>query len=216
MRNFRSAASWLCGLFIMFSFPLGTEQSSAGTVSDVVASTRAYAVQTAEAAEEYWNAAVKRIKEWTPGVPSAGDLMGPLEGNENISDTDFRNMMDVAGYSIKSVKAEVGLIPVTVFEFAQKRQISEYDRLYLQRLLRKQKRERSGPIAMAERAIIESVLEIQGSNFYDLTRVDVKLLPLPSISFTAEPKDIVLDPNTSYVVDQIRQVNERLQNIAEN
>ena len=54
-----------------------------------------------------------------------------------MSDTDFKYLMSVAGYSIKSVNMDVGIVPRFSLYFGQTREMSEADEIYLARLLRK-------------------------------------------------------------------------------
>lgn len=216
MFNHRTAAIWLVGLYLPFSCLPAARPALADTASDIVTSGQGYVTQSLVKAGQYWNWAVSEVSSWMPGWPSPAEFIKGVGSDQISSETDFTKMMDIAGYSVGEVTVGVGIIPETTFKFTQTREISEYDRQYLQRLLRKQKQERSGPKAMAERTIVESVLEIQGLKNYDLTHIDVRLLPLPSISFTAEPKQAVFDPDTSYIVRKLDQLNEKLDSISKN
>lgn len=186
----------------------------AAAVGDALDKAQQYTGETLSIVGTYWNDAWSGLKSWLPSLPTAGSLLGENGEDAVPSELDFERMMDLAGYATKSISIGVGIIPETELNFAQKRQMSEYDREYLVRLLRKHERERSGPKAIAERAVIETVLEIQSFKKYDLTRISVKLLPLPSVTFTAEPKDFVLDPDASYVLREIEQLNLKLEEIA--
>jgi hypothetical protein len=62
-----------------------------------------------------------------------------------MSDTDFKYLMSVAGYSIKSVNMGVGIVPRFSLYFGQTREMSDADEIYLARLLRKHECTMGGP-----------------------------------------------------------------------
>ena len=163
---------------------------------------------------EYWTSAVAAIGDWMPDMSSGGMLTRQLQAESEQSELDFTNMMSAAGYAVKSLKMGVGVLPKFSFSFAQKREMSSIDYDYIQRLLRKHKQSRSGPKAIAERMIIQTVLDIQRFPKYDLAKVDVTMLPVPYVEFTAEPKALTLDSETSYVVRRIDDLNRSLQQLS--
>ena len=138
-----------------------------------------------------------------------------LEVEGENSEFEFTNMMSAAGYSVKSVKMGVGVLPKVSFSFGQKREMSSVDFEYVQRQLRRHKLARSGPEAMAERLIVQSIIDIQHFPKYNVAKVDVTLLPLPSVDFTAEPKSLTLSSETSYVVRRIDKLNSLLEQISD-
>jgi hypothetical protein len=165
-------------------------------------------------AGEYWTSAVGAIGDWMPDMSSGGLLTRHLDVGSETSELDFTNMMSAAGYSVKSLKMGVGILPKFSFSFGQKREMSSIDYDHIQRLMRKHKQSRSGPKAIAERMIIQTVLDIQRFPKYDLAKVDVTMLPVPYVEFTAEPKSLTLDSETSYVVRRIDELNRSLEQIS--
>jgi hypothetical protein len=170
-----------------------------------------YVTAALDTAGEYWTNAVVAIGRWMPGMSSRGMLTHQLQAESEKSELDFTNMMSAAGYAVKSLKMGVGVLPKFSFSFGQKREMSSVDYDYIQRLLRKHKQSRSSPKAMAERMIIQTVLDIQRFPEYDLAKVDVTMLPVPNVEFTAEPKSATLDSETSYVVRRIDNLNRLLE-----
>jgi len=162
-------------------------------------------------AGEYWTSAVAATGHWMPVMSTGTSLTHHLNVGSEPSELEFSNMMSAAGYSVKSVKMGVGLLPKFSFSYGLKRELSSIDYDHVQRLLRKHSQSSSSPKAMAERLIIQTVLDIERLPKYDLAKVDVTLLPFPSVEFTAEPKSLALDSETSYVVRRIDKLNRLLE-----
>lgn len=162
----------------------------------------------------YWSSAVAATGDWMPDMSSRNLLTRQLDAGSEPSELEFSNMMSAAGYSVKSVKMGVGLLPKFSFSYGLKRELSSIDYDHMQRLLRKHTKSRSGPKAIAERLIIQTVLDIERLPKYDLAKVDVTMLPIPSVEFTAEPKSLALSSETSYVVRRIDRLNRLLEKIS--
>lgn len=162
---------------------------------------------------EYWNSAWYTVVSWMPGSSSGTIFTEQFRKQTEYTELDFKSMMDAAGYAVKSIKMGAGVVPKFGLSFGQKREISEFDRDYAYRLLRKHARTHSGPTAIAERVIVQTILELQKFPKYDLAKVDVTLLPVPSVEFIAEPKVVTLDSETSYVVRRIEQLNMKLDHL---
>lgn len=217
MNNRTSFAAPLVAIFVItvgaVAAPAGAETPASALADETGQDFLSAAVGTAS---EYWTSAVGVIDGWIPDI-SSGDLLtrhfDPEIGSET-SELDFTNMMSAAGYSVKSFKMGIGVLPKFSFSFGQKREISSFDYDHIQRLLRKHKRSRSGPKAIAERMIIQTVLDIQRFPKYDLAKVDVTMLPIPYVEFTAEPKSLTLDSETSYLVRRIDELNSSLERIS--
>ena len=209
-----SFAAHLTALFLAagaMSRPAGAEPQADPSIYETG---RGYVMAALDAAGEYWTSAVSAIGEWIPDMSSSVLLTRQLEAESEQSELDFTNMMSAAGYAVKSLKMGVGVLPKFSFSFAQKREMSSIDYDYIQRLLRKHKQSRSGPRAMAERMIIQTVLDIQRFPKYQLEKVDVTMLPVPYVEFTAEPKALMLDSETSYVVRRIDALNQSLEQLS--
>lgn len=200
----------------------GASSAAPSRASDTVAATTpslpasftdvtSYIGDAASVAEGYWEAATNTVRSWFPSFSTGSMLKRHLQSGNDQSEASFRDMMGAAGYSIKSINMGVGLVPKFSLYFGQKREMSTADHVYLQRLLRKHARTESGPVAVAQRMIIQTIEQLQDFRDYDLTKVSVTMLPVPYVEFAVEPKDITLDPEMSYVAQRIKDLNLRLE-----
>lgn len=198
---------------IALAATVGTAPVQAGAIAATDSGNNAaiYLRDAVDGAEGYWSAATDGVRSWVSGFSTGSLLKRQLEGSEEKSDTDFKQMMGAAGYAVKSINMGVGLVPKFSLYFGQKRELSDADRVYLQRLLRKHERTRSGPVAAAQRLIIDTIVQLQEFPDYDLTKVAVTMLPLPYVEFVAEPKDTTLDPDMSYIAQRIKDLNLKLE-----
>lgn len=201
---------YLLSAALTFSALVGLVPANAAVSPDQPAANTGYMDEVLGTASQYWGAASDTVLSWIPGLPSASALTRRLEGPEDKSVTDFKNMMSIAGYAVKSINTGVGIVPKFSLYFGQKREMSEADVDYVNRLLRKHMRTKSGPVAASQRLIIQTVLLFQQFPDYDLAKVTVTMLPLPSVEFVAEPKDTVLDAELSYIAQRIKDLNTKL------
>lgn len=159
----------------------------------------------------YWDSAKHFVASWMPGgFDTTTVFTNKFREHTERSETDFKTMMDAAGYAVKSIKMGAGVLPELSLSFGLQRESSEYDRAYAHRLLRKHARAKSGPTSIAERIVVNSILDLQTMPVYEISEVDVTFLPLPSVEFTAEPKAPTLDAESSYIVRRIELVNQKL------
>lgn len=213
MNTRTSFAAQLTALILAAGTMSGPAGAEAQADTSIYETGQGYVMAALDTAGEYLTSAVSAIGGWIPDMSSSGMLTRQLEAESEKSELDFTNMMSAAGYAVKSLKMGVGVLPKFSFSFAQKREMSSIDYDYIQRLLRKHKQSRSGPRAMAERMIIQTVLDIQRFPKYQLAKVDVTMLPVPYVEFTAEPKAVTLDSETSYVVRRIDALNRSLEQL---
>ena len=217
MNSRTSFTSQLTALFLACGVVTAPSVAKAAAGPSIYEISQSYFSAALDTAGEYWTSAVAATDDWLPdfSLSSAGMLTRHLEVEGENSEFEFTNMMSAAGYSVKSVKMGVGVLPKVSFSFGQKREMSSVDFEYVQRQLRRHKLARSGPEAMAERLIVQSIIDIQHFPKYNVAKVDVTLLPLPSVDFTAEPKSLTLSSETSYVVRRIDKLNSLLEQISD-
>jgi len=159
----------------------------------------------AESLENAWS----KMVDYT--TPSSNNLVTKSLIHEGKSGTsDFKEIMDGAGYKVKEVMTGIGLVPYFSLTFAQARELSEADVEYVRRLLRKHERMYSSPFAIAERTIVRAVLDVQELRGYKLEKVNVDMLPLPSVKFYGTPVDAPVSEETSRVLQAIERLNETL------
>ena len=105
---------------------------------------------------------------------------------------DFWQLVSDAGYKLKEISTDVGVVPDVGFSFRYIRELSDGDINWLERKLRRHEEKYHDPISFAQRAIIYTLLSINTSDFYYVEELKVKLLPLPTARFTLNPWDIDL------------------------
>lgn len=121
---------------------------------------------------------------------------------------DFIAMMDIAGYKLKEVESSVALIPAIGFTFGIARELSDADREWLAIQLDRHERRRTGLFAMAERAIIQTLLDAQELGGYQVEKVEVGVFPWPSVKFFITPTDTPMSDEGGRLMRAIDQVNQ--------
>jgi hypothetical protein len=171
---------------------------------------------------QYRNGFWYMFSGWVPGVDDNTIYTKRVTEPADPSDIDFKHMMDAAGFAVKTVKIGTTVYPRFSMGFGLKRAISEYDRENVERLLRKHKRKYSSPTATAERLIVRTILDLQDLDQSSvakidrglmLSKVDVTLLPLPMVEFTAEPRTLSLAQETNLILQSIEELNAKLAEI---
>jgi hypothetical protein len=203
--------NWLLAVSLAFGVAASFTPASATASGEQAAGTQRYVDQALGAAGQYWTTISDTVLSWLPGLPSGSVITRHLESPHETSDTDFKYLMSVAGYSIKSVNMGVGIVPRFSLYFGQTREMSEADEIYLARLLRKHERSMGGPVAASQRLIVRTIMQLHQFPDYNLTKVAVTMLPVPSVEFVAEPKHTVLSPDLSYIAQRIKDVNIKLE-----
>ena len=203
--------NWLLAVSLAFGVAAAFTPASATASGEQAAGTQSYVGQALGTAGQYWTTISDTVLSWLPGLPSGSVLTRHLESPHEMSDTDFKYLMNVAGYSIKSVNMGVGIVPRFSLYFGQTREMSDADEIYLARLLRKHERSMGGPVAASQRLIVRTITQLQQFPDYHLTKVAVTMLPVPSVEFVAEPKHTVLSPDLSYIAQRIKDVNIKLE-----
>lgn len=123
---------------------------------------------------------------------------------------DFTNLMDIAGYKTLEFSTDVGLFPGAGMTFGIVREMSEPDQAYLERRLEADARARSGPLASMQRRIVRSVLDVSEGGTYELSQVQIELLPLPSFKLVLTPKDAPVSEDTSSILQAIERLGNRV------
>ncbi len=111
------------------------------------------------------------------------------KGMRTSSPDDFWKLVGDAGYKLKGISTDVGLVPDVAFSFRYVRELSDGDINWLERKLRHHENKYHDPLSYAQRAIIYTLLSINTSNYYYVEELKVKLLPLPTASFNLNPWD---------------------------
>jgi hypothetical protein len=96
---------------------------------------------------------------------------------------DFWQLVGDAGYKLKEISTDVGVVPDVGFKFRYVRELSDGDINWLERKLRKHEEKFHDPLSFAQRAIIYTLLSINSSDVYFVQELNVKFLPLPTARF---------------------------------
>lgn len=144
--------------------------------------------------ENIWNYSTFPVR-WTWGllqnnvlsflaVPSPASIM------KSVSKKDasplFKLLAD-AGYKLKEISVDVGIIPTLYFKFVQARELSEADYEYLDAQIATWERTNPGIYYGLQRRIIKTVMAINLNSEYKVSALKVKLLPLPDVAFEMMP-----------------------------
>lgn len=129
----------------------------------------------------------------------------------NPAAVDFSALMDIAGYKLKKIESVVGIVPHFSMTFGQARDLTEADRDYLERALERHARNNGSPLAWAQRAIVQAVLEASDLGGLAIEKVEIDFLPLPRVKFALAPADAPLGLDAARIMRAVDQLNRRLQ-----
>ncbi|MBF0373893.1 MAG: hypothetical protein HQL39_10800 [Alphaproteobacteria bacterium] len=144
-------------------------------------------------------------------TPSPTNFARRVAGDERDG-SPFWTLLKDAGYKLKEVHTDVGIIPGISATFVLARELSEADREYVERRLDKFAAQESGLVARMQRGIINVLLEASELGKFQVDKLDVVLLPLPKAAFSLAPTEMVLSDEHSElmrVLDEIRGQNRR-------
>ena len=137
---------------------------------------------------------------WTSVSDFFDDLIEPLTGPIVQSVTRpspatlqtqarFWQYLSDSGYEVVSIETDVGVIPNLKVTMQIVRELSEADRLAVTRALEIDDHRDPGLMAMMQRAMVRSLLEVSQSGDMRASKLLITLLPLPSIAFTMTPAE---------------------------
>jgi hypothetical protein len=102
---------------------------------------------------------------------------------------DFWKLVGDAGYKLKEISTDVGVVPDVGFKFKYVRELSDGDINWLERKLNRHAEKFGDPISLMQRTIIYTLLSINSSDVYYVDELRVKLMPLPKVQFSLMPWD---------------------------
>lgn len=138
-----------------------------------------------------------------------GQTVSDLRTTKPANKVDLAKLMDTAGYKLAEIESNVGLIPGAGMTFKITREMSEADRDFLERELYKDARARPDFRSALQRRLIQAIVEISESDGYQVSKVDVTLLPLPSVKLSITPRGAG-GSDTTAVLRAIERLEERL------
>jgi hypothetical protein len=144
----------------------------------------------------------------TPPTPI--ETLRSIKGEEK---SEFWAMLEDAGYDLKEIDTEVGLIPGIEATYLMKRELSEADREALEWRLEKYAESNPGLVGMLQRAIIVALLDASELGEYRIEKVKIQFLPLPAASFTLAPAETPLDEEHDRLFRAIRDQKREIRHI---
>ncbi|MBF0129006.1 MAG: hypothetical protein HQL33_03340 [Alphaproteobacteria bacterium] len=155
-----------------------------------------------KALETAWDAASDLVSSVLP--PSPSHLASTEDEQELVK------LMSYAGYKLKEIDSQVGIIPTIAFKFALVRELSEADWDFLDYRLELSRFHTPGLLPAIKRAIVEMVMRINTSGGYQVSELKVQMLPLPKVAFSITPKVTALGEESSALMRAIQRMEKRL------
>lgn len=155
----------------------------------------------------------------TGAAETAGDVVTPPTPVETLRKIkgqekgEFWSMLEDAGYDLKEIETEVGLIPGIEATYLIRRELSEADREALERRLELHAEKNRGLIARLERAIIYALLDASELGDYRIESLKVKFLPLPAASFVLAPAEAPLEEEHDRIFRAVREQSRMMRHM---
>ena len=89
--------NWLLAVSLAFGVAASFTPASATASGEQAAGTQSYVDQALGTAGQYWTTISDTLLSWLPGLPSGSVITRHLESPREMSDTDFKYLMSVAG-----------------------------------------------------------------------------------------------------------------------
>ncbi len=164
---------------------------------------------------------------WNYSTQTVGWVLGTLRDNvfswiippspssltQSVSKQDavqLFKLLGYAGYKLKEIQTDVGLIPVLNFKFGQTRELSEADYDYVEIQMEDWQNRNPGVYATLQRKIVDTLMTVNLSGEYRVSSLMVALLPLPDVAFTMSPKQTFLGEESGTLMRAIQQVERDL------
>ena len=151
--------------------------------------------------------------DWvTYAASAAKSLVNLALGRESepAGGMDFTSLMELAGYKTQEFQTSVGILPGAGMTFGISREMSDADQDNLERKLALDAHQRPGALPAMQRSIVRSVLDVTETEGYEISRVEVELIPLPSVKLIVSPTDTQVSPDTASILRSVERLNNRL------
>jgi hypothetical protein len=122
----------------------------------------------------------------------------------------FFTLLGYAGYKIKEIENGIGLPPDITIKFGRIRDLSSADEDFINRELARWARKDTGILASAQRAIIDTVININEDSAYKVDSLRVRMLPLPQVKFSLGPAEGGLTLEGSTLMRAIQRLDLRM------
>ncbi len=156
----------------------------------------------------FYNAAAWTWGIFTTGVakvapPSPTSLASSVDDKDQ---SELFKLLSIAGYKLKEIDSQVGIIPTIAFDFAIVRQMSEADIDYLEAELETSRFQHPGLYTEIQRTIVGTVLAINSGKSYQVSEMTVQILPLPEVEFSVTPVVAALSEESSILMRAIQRI----------
>lgn len=143
--------------------------------------------------------------------PTPGDLAASARSDDT---TELSRLLGLAGYKLKEIDNEIGIIPSLSFKFAIARELTEADKDYLDEQLELSFLHHPSIYSDLQRAIVRTVAAINSAGGMQVSDLKVALLPLPKVAFTVSPTEGAMGEEASTLMRAIQRVDRRVRAIA--
>ncbi|MEO5373909.1 MAG: hypothetical protein H7840_06460 [Alphaproteobacteria bacterium] len=160
---------------------------------------------TGEALTFVADQASELLSRLTPPSPTSLSRAASAEDEQELM-----SLLGYAGYKLKEIDSQVGIIPTIAFKFALVRELSEADWDFLAYRLEASRFKTPGLGAAIQRAIVETVMAVNTGLSYQVSELKVQILPLPKVAFSVTPKIATLGEESSSLMRAIQRMEKRL------
>ncbi|WP_374441218.1 hypothetical protein [Stella sp.] len=123
-------------------------------------------------------------------------------------------LLGYAGYKMKEIDNEVGLIPGLAFKFGLVREASEADLDFLDEQMDLHRFNNPGLLSELQRGIVSTVVAINSGGGMQVSELKLTLLPLPKAEFSITPTETALSEEGSALMRAIQRVDRRIRDIS--
>ena len=154
-------------------------------------------------ASDAWHA----VTGWFGGAaskvtpPTPASLMKDVESRDSVQ---FVGLLKECGYKLKEIETTIGVVPAASLKFTVVRELSDGDKAYIDRKIRRWAEEDGSPASVIKRAIITTVLDINENRSYIVEELKVAFLPLPKATFSLGPAEGRLSPESDILLRAIK------------
>jgi hypothetical protein len=137
----------------------------------------------------------------------------PMSATASVSEddkTELMKLLNIAGYKLKEIDTQVGIIPTISFKYAMIRELSDADIDFLEASLEESKITNPGLYTEIHRTIVGTVMAINSGKDYLVSELKVQLLPLPKVAFSVGPKETALSEEGSTLMRAIQKLDRRV------
>ncbi len=164
-----------------------------------------------QAVEWVWGTLRDNVFSWiTPPTPTS--LTHSVSKQDAVQ---LFKLLGDTGYKLKEIHTDVGIIPSLSFKFSQSRELSDADYEYLETQLDEWEHKSPGMYASLQRKIISTIMTVNLGGEYQVSTLNVSLLPLPDVAFTMSANPRALGDEGRILMRAIQQIDRDVQTIGQ-